>query len=73
MYGTRLVVAVAVPHVSGLAIGASEPPLNFSLTLLNGCSGFSVKVVVTCPVVGLGVTFPSRRTSTPYLVDSALR
>ena len=66
-------MAVAVPHVSGLAIGASEPPLNFSLMLLNGCSGFFREGRGHLSRRGLGVTFPSRRTSTPYLVDSALR
>ena len=65
MYGTSCVVPATVPHVSGLAIGASAPPLNFSLMLLNGCSGFSENVAVSRPVVSLGVTEPFRRTETP--------
>src|ERR1039458_4290954 len=69
----RLVAVVAVPHVSGLAIGASAPPVNLRIASLNGCSGLSVNVAGSRPVVSLGVTEPCRRTSTPYRFDSALR
>ena len=46
------------PHASGLAIGASAPPLKCRIRSLNGCSGFSVNVVVSCPVLRSGVTVP---------------
>ena len=71
--GVRVVVVVAVPHVSGLASGASAPVLKCRIASLKGCSGFSEKVVVSWPVVSLGTTEPFRRTEIPYLVDSASR
>jgi hypothetical protein len=71
--GVRLVSVVAGPHASGLASGASGPPVKRRIALLNGCSGFSENVAVNRPVVSSGTTEPFRRTSTPYLVDSALR
>src|ERR1017187_5582981 len=70
--GLRLVSVVAVPHASGLASGASGPPLKVNFTLLKGCSGFSANVAVSRPVVSLGVAVPFKRTSTSYFVDSAL-
>ncbi len=69
--GVRVASVVAGPHASGLATGASAPPLNCSFTFVNGCSGFSENIVVSWPVVSLGVTSPFTRTDTPYLADSA--
>ena len=71
--GLKVASLVALPQASGFAIGASAPPLKCKIRLLNGCSGFSVKVVVSRPVVGFGVTVPFSRTETPYLADSASR
>ena len=65
MYGTSFVSVVAVPQASGLAIGASGPPLKCRITSLKGCCGFLTKLAVTRPVVSLSVTVPLRRTVTP--------
>jgi hypothetical protein len=72
-HGVNSVSVLNSPHSSGLATAPKAPPLNFRIALLNGAVGFSLKVVVSWPVCGLGVTVPFRRTFSPYLPDSASR
>ena len=64
---------LASAHASGLASGARGPLLNVRIALLNGCSGFSAKVAVTCPVDSFASALPLRRTEIPYRFDSASR
>ena len=48
--GMKAVVAWPAPQRQALASGASAPPLKCRISSLNGCSGFSLNVVVSCPV-----------------------
>jgi hypothetical protein len=57
-------VVLLGPQVGGL-VRAPLAPSNWILTEVNGTCGLSAKVVVSCPVRRLALTWPTRRTSTP--------
>ena len=59
------VVVVFGPQVPGEVSVPFGPPLRWSWKLLNVACGLSGTTAVSCPVTGLGVTFPIRRTLTP--------
>src|SRR5882724_1762383 len=71
--GVNVVAAALASHFRLFASGASGPPLRWMTTLVKGCSGFSLKTVVSWPVVSLGTVSPLTRTITPYLSDEAAR
>ena len=67
--GVRADVAVNDPQLSGVATAARAPPKKSSLKSLNGSCGLLSNVVTSCPLAGLGTTWPASLTSTPS--DSA--
>ena len=54
-----------VPQASGLESGDVAPGLNLRVNLLNGTGGRLLKVVVSCPEIGLASTLPAVATMIP--------
>ena len=75
LHGVNSALEEYTPQSTGVASAAWAPPLKFSLNVVNGTSGVSSNVVVSCPVCSLRWTLPTsfRFTPSPEAVTSNCR
>src|ERR1700709_537817 len=72
-HGVRVEVVVLVPQVRGVVRAAPSPLKKCRSMSSRGSCGLSVKVALSCPVVGSGVTLPASLVTMPVSSSSIAR